>query len=100
MKNANQNAGADAMTPQEQLAHRLAAGFLEKASHFAAQFGQENLHDAMRKALSTLQTDYSGLRAESDGLVVDGDSGTTRHAVLLACKIATATLSADSRTVN
>ncbi len=100
MKNANQQAGADAMTPQEQLAHRLAAGFLEKASHFASQFGQENLHDAMRKALSTLQTDYSGMRIESGSPDVDGDFGTTRHAVLLACEIASATLSADTRTVN
>jgi hypothetical protein len=88
------------MTPQEQLAHRLAAGFLEKASNFAAQFGQENLHDAMHKALSTLRTDYSGLCAESGGPGADEGVGNTRHAVLLACEIATATLSADSRTVN
>jgi hypothetical protein len=88
------------MTAQEQLAHRLAAGFLEKASHFAERFGQENLHDAMRKALSTLQTDYSGLAAASGSLEVQDDGGTTRYAVLLACEIATATLSADIRTVN
>lgn len=99
MKNANHD-GADAMTAQEQLAHRLAAGFLEKASHFAAQFGQENLHDAMRRALTTLQTDYSSICIERGGPGVEEEFGTTRHAVLLACEIATATLSADSRTVN
>ena len=51
------------MSHQEQLAHQLAAGFLEQASHFAVKFGQENLHDAMRRALSNLLTDYSGDRA-------------------------------------
>jgi hypothetical protein len=88
------------MTPQEQLAHRLAAGFLEKASHFAERFGQENLHDAMRRALSTLQTDYSCICPENGSPDLDDDLGAARHAVLLACEIASATLSADSRTVN
>jgi hypothetical protein len=87
------------MSHQEQLAHQLAAGFLEQASHFAVKFGQENLHDAMRQALSNLLTDYSGACAEEISLDVEA-GGPSRKAVLLACKMAIATLSADTRTVN
>jgi len=84
---------------QEQLAHQLAAGFLEQASHYAVKFGQENLHDAMQQALSNLLTDYSGTATEAINVSVD--AGTTTHnVVLLACKMAIATLSADTRTVN
>lgn len=83
------------MSQQEQLALQLAAGFLEQASHYAVKFGQENLHDAMQQALSNVLTDYSGAYTEDVGT-----EGTTRKAVLLACKIAIATLSADTRTVN
>jgi len=87
------------MSHQEQLAHQLAAGFLEQASHFAVRFGQENLHDAMHRALSNLLTDYSGACAEEISL--DVSAGPPTHkAVLLACKMAIATLSADTRTVN
>jgi len=84
---------------QEQLAHQLAAGFLEQASHYAVKFGQENLHDAMRQALSNLLTDYSGTGAEAINVSVDAGA-TTQNVVLLACKMAIATLSADTRTVN
>jgi len=87
------------MSHQEQLALQLAAGFLEQASHYAVKFGQENLHDAMHQALSNLLTDYSGASAEAISLNVDAGA-TTQKAVILACKMAIATLSADTRTVN
>jgi hypothetical protein len=87
------------MSHQELLAHQLAAGFLEQASHFAVKFGPENLHDAMHRALSNLLTDYSGACVEEISLNADGEP-TTRKAIVLACKMAIATLSADTRTVN
>jgi hypothetical protein len=86
------------MTQQDQLAHELAAGFLEKASQFAAKFGPDNLQDAMRKALRNLQADYT--YGTLDIVIETVDPGTARAAVLRACQIASATLAADTRSVN
>ena len=81
-------------TSRDELAHRLAAGFLEKASHYAAKHGPESLVEAMDGALAKIIDEY---RPDRD------DRATVREeceAVLLACRIARRTLAADGRTVN
>jgi hypothetical protein len=64
------------MSHQELLAHQLAAGFLEQASHFAVKFGPENLHDAMHRALTNLLTYYSGACFEEISVNADGEPTT------------------------
>jgi hypothetical protein len=78
------------MASREQLAHNIAAGFLEKAARYAAKYGQENLHAAMQRALSNLSAEY---RASRDGTVANPES----EAVLLACQITWMTLAADGQ---
>jgi exoribonuclease R len=89
----NHWAGADVIGSRDELAHQLAAGFLEKASIYAARHGQECLQAAMEKALGALRAEYElseqdrAARAESE-------------AVLLACEIARITLAANGRQAN
>jgi hypothetical protein len=87
------------MTTHEQLAHQLAAGFLEQASAYAAKFGKDRLLNDMLKALSNLQTEYASSFAGEIGLL-EADPQTARDAIILACEITKATLSADTRTIN
>jgi hypothetical protein len=82
--------GARAMESREQLAHDIAAGFLEKAARYAAKYGQENLHDAMQRALANLTAEYRAC-PEGTAATPEGD------AVLLACQITWMTLAADGQ---
>jgi hypothetical protein len=82
------------MASQDRLAHHLAAGFLEKASLYAAKYGQENLHVVMEKALSSLTEEFRS----NDG--ADAAAGPESEAVVLACQIARMTLAADRKRVN
>ena len=81
------------MPSREQLAHNIAAGFLEKAAHFAAKHGQENLCSAMEKALANLSAD---IRVSLDGAPATPES----EAVLMACKITWMTLAAGGQQVH
>jgi hypothetical protein len=79
---------------REALAHQLAAGFLEKASLYAAKHGSEKLLEAMDEALASLSEEFRLDRGESPAPREECE------AVLLACQIARSTLAADRRTVN
>jgi hypothetical protein len=82
------------MASRDQLAHHIAAGFLEKASRYAAKYGQENLRAAMEKALANLSAEVCACR--------EGSAATTpeSEAVLMACQIARLTLAADGQLVH
>lgn len=82
------------MASRDKLAHDMAAGFLEKASHYAAKYGQENLHAAMERALAKLSEEF-GSNGHSPVA-----SGAESEAVVLACQIARMTLAADRQRVN
>lgn len=82
------------MASQDRLAHHLAAGFLEKASLYAAKHGQENLHVAMEKVLSSLSEEFRANRG------VAAAAGPEGAAVVLACQIARMTLAADRKRVH
>jgi hypothetical protein len=88
----NHWAGADVITSRDELAHQLAAGFLEKASLYAARHGQESLQSAMEKALGALRAEYQ--------LEHDRTDGAESEAVLLACEITRITLAANGRQAN
>lgn len=81
------------------LAHQLAAGFLEQASIYAEKVGQEHIEDAMRKAIANLVAEVRQGTPVVPGIDLS-QMKATRDAVLLACQIVTATLTADTRTVN
>jgi exoribonuclease R len=89
---ANHWAGADVITSRDELAHQLAAGFLEKASLYAARHGQESLQSAMDKALGALRAEYQ--------LEHDRTDRVESEAVLLACEITRITLAAHGRQAN
>jgi hypothetical protein len=82
------------MSNDVQLAHRIAAGFLEQAALFAERVGPDDLVPAMEKALANLATEML------DGADEPAAGSPERQTILLACRIATATLAADTRTVN
>jgi hypothetical protein len=82
------------MQSGDELAHHLAAGFLEKASLYAATHGQDNLHTAMERALAGLMEEF---RSRPVGAT---DPSPEREAVYRACQIARLTLGADRRRVN
>ena len=82
------------MASREELAHDIAAGFLEKASHYAAKYGQENLRVAMDKALANLSAEFRATRDSAAAATPEGE------AVLLACQIARMTLAADGQLVH
>ena len=81
-------------TSRDDLAHHLAAGFLEVASRYAAKHGQDALRTAMEQALANLSADY-GRTGDPDA-----EEGPERNAVLLACELVRITLAVDARTVN
>lgn len=81
-------------TSRDDLAHHLAAGFLEVASRYAAQHGQDALRTAMEQALANLSADYGP--AEDPG----AEERPERKAVLLACELVRITLAVDARIVN
>jgi hypothetical protein len=87
---ANHWAGADVITSRDELAHQLAAGFLEKASLYAAKHGQESLLVAMEKALGALRAEYQPSEEDRAERIES-------EAVLLACEIARITLAANGR---
>jgi hypothetical protein len=87
------------MSLHGQLAHQLAAGFLEQASLYAAKVGQENIESAMRTALANLVEEVRQGVPLVPGIDLSKATA-TREAVLLACQLVTATLTADTRTVN
>jgi len=87
------------MALQGQLAHQLAAGFLEQASLYAAKVGQENIESAMKTAIANLIEEVRQGAPVVPGIDLSKASA-TRDAVLLACQLVTATLTADTRTVN
>ena len=78
----------------DELAHHLAAGFLEKASLYAARHGQDSLHTAMERALASLSEEF---RSATGGAT---DTSPEIKAVLRACQIARLTLAADRHRVN
>ena len=80
-------------TSRDDLAHHLAAGFLEVASRYAAQHGQDALRPALERALANLSAEYG--RAAPGG-----EENPDGRAVLLACELVRITLAADPRTVN
>jgi hypothetical protein len=80
------------MASRDELAHHLAAGFLEKASLYAARYGQDNLHIAMERALANLSEEFRA----GDPIARSRES----EAVLRACQIARMTLAADRHRVN
>ena len=90
---ANHWAGADVIGSRDELAHQLAAGFLEKASLYAARHGQESLQAAMDKALGALRAEYE-LSEHDRAARVESE------AVLLACEITRITLAANGRQAN
>lgn len=87
------------MSLQGQLAHQLAAGFLEQASLYAAKVGQENIESAMRTAIANLMAEVRQGAPLVPGIDLSKATA-TREAVLLACQLVNATLTADTRTVN
>ena len=82
------------MANRDRLAHTLAAGFLEKASLFAARHGQENLYAAMDKALASVSEEFRISVGEAAAPNPESE------AVLLACQIARMTLAADRQRVH
>ncbi len=87
------------MSLQGQLAHQLAAGFLEQASLYAAKVGQENIETAIKTAIANLMAEVSQGAPVVPGIDLSKATA-TRDAVLMAFKLVTATLTADTRTVN
>jgi hypothetical protein len=91
---------AELMSSDIHLAHRIAAGFLEHASSYAARAGEDDWESAMQEALANLRTEVLEGANLDERMSAAGFSRDEREAVLLACQIATATLNADTRTVN
>jgi hypothetical protein len=83
-----------------QLAHRIAAGFLEHASSFASKVGQDDWETAIQAALANIKTEVLSGSIVDQSVIQFGFSEDEREAVLLACQIASATLAADTRVVN
>jgi hypothetical protein len=82
------------MSQHHELAHQLAAGFLQKASQFAEKYGQENLDRIVEQALTNIVNDcFCEVELGSEADVA-------REALIAASQIVHATLAADARTVH
>jgi hypothetical protein len=88
------NNGGSSVSQHQELAHQLAAGFLQKAAQFAEKYGQDNLDRIIEQALSNIVNDCTF------DVALGQDAQAAREALLAASRIVHATLAADVRTVH